>query len=287
MLPRREKIILMLPLVLIMVPFLIVPAASGLFYSFTNYAPGQKSLHWVGGRNYAAIVDDKTFQASWRNVIVFAIISVPAELAIGLGLAYLLREPFAGRGFVRVLLLLPWLVSPIASGVMWYFLFNLQQGILNYALAWLGLTMLPSPLGLSRLALITAVATSVWRNAPLAGFLLLPGLLVIPMDQWEYAELEGASILNKIRLIALPWMRPLVLAVALLLTGDALGAFDTILILTGGGPGSATLTPALFSYQQAFQFYNWPSGATAAWFIVASVLVAGAVYLTLSRAEAA
>ncbi len=286
MLSRREKILLLLPLLVVMIPFLIFPAASGLLYSFTNFAPGQKVLHWVGDRNYAAVINDKAFRASWRNVLVLTILSVPAELAIGFGLAYLLREPFAGRGLVRVLLLLPWLVSPIASGVMWYFLFNLQWGILNYALAWLGLTMLPSPLGLSSLALLTTIATGVWRNAPLAGFLLLPGLLVIPADQWEYATLEGASILSKIRLIALPWMRPLLLAVALLLTGDALGAFDTILILTGGGPGSATITPALFSYQQAFQIYNWPSGATAAWFIIASILMAGAAYLGLARAEA-
>ncbi len=286
MLTRREQLLLVVPLLLVLVPFLLFPAVSGLFYSFTNYAPGQLHPRWQGVRNYAAVINEKNFQASWRNVLIYTAISVPVELAVGFALAYLLRDPFRGRGFVRIVLLLPWLVSPIANGVMWYFLFNLQEGIPNFVRSWLGLATLPSPLGSIRLALLVAIATAVWRNAPLAGFLLQPGLMIIPTDQWEYSTLEGASIFDQVRQVAFPWVRPLLLAVGMLLTGDALGAFDSILILTGGGPGSATITPALLSYQEAFQFFNWPVGATTAWFIVVAVLLVGAAYLAMSRAEA-
>ncbi len=268
-----------------MVPFLIWPAVSGLFYSFTNYAPGVNEAHWVGLRNYTTIIEDPTYQTAWRNMLVFAIITIPAELAIGFALAYLLREPFPGRGLFRIGLLIPWLVSPIANGVMWYFLLNLQWGIFNFILSWLGLTALPSPLGLSSLALVTTAAVSVWRNSPLAGFLFLPGLLAVPPADWEVANLEGASIFDRILHIALPRLRPLFWAVALLLTGDALGTFDTILILTGGGPGAATITPAFYSYQQAFQFFNWPIGATSAWLIVVSILLMGIAFLRLVSAE--
>jgi ABC-type sugar transport system permease subunit len=116
--------------------------------------------------------------------------------------------------------------------------------------------------------------------------LLLPGLLAIPGVDWEVAELEGASVIQKIRLVALPALRPLFLAVGLLLVGDALGAFDTLLILTGGGPGAATITPALYSYQQAFQIYYWPLGIASAWLIVLSVILVGIAYLGLVRREA-
>lgn len=285
MLTRREQLFLLIPLALVMLPFLIWPVVSGFFYSFTNYAPGQIHVHWLGLENYAAVISSKDFRSSWRNVLLFVIISVPVELAIGFMLAYLLREPFRGRGFVRVTLLIPWLVSPIANGVMWYFLLNLQVGIVNFMRSWLGFSAMPSPLGLSELALPVTIATNIWHDAPLAGFLLLPGLLSIPAADWEYATLEGASVFNRMRYIALPWLRPLLLTVGLLLTGYALGAFDTILILTGGGPGSATMTPALYSYQQTFQVYNWPLGITSSWFIVMSVLVVGMVYLWLSRRE--
>jgi multiple sugar transport system permease protein len=286
MLRRRERLVLLVPLALVLLPFLLWPALSGLLYSFTNYAPGQQHVQWVGLGNFAAVLGDSAYRASWRNMLAYVLVSVIAELAIGFSLAYLMREPFRGRGLLRVALLVPWLVSPIANGVMWYFLFNLQWGILNFFLSLLGLTYLPSPLGLSSLALIVTIATNIWHDAPLAAFLLLPGLLAIPAAHWEYATLEGASFLARVRFIALPLLRPLFLAVGLLLIGDALGAADTVLILTGGGPGSATLTPGLYSYQQAFQIYNWPLGATSAWLIVASVILVGLAYLYLSRREA-
>ena len=285
MLARRERILLLVPLALIMLPFLVWPAISGLAYSFTNYAPGQLHLQWVGLANYITALKDVSFRAAWRNMLVYLIVSVPVELVIGFVLSWLLREPFYGRSFVRILLLVPWLVSPIASGVMWYFLLNLQWGILNFFRSWFSLPFLPSPLGLTGLALPVMIATEIWQAAPLAGFLLLPGLLAIPGAEWEYATLEGVSFFQRVRFLVLPWMRSLILAVALLLTGSTLGAFDSILILTGGGPGLATITPALYSYQQAFQFYYWPQGATSAWFIVLSVVLVGLAYLSLNRSE--
>jgi ABC-type sugar transport system permease subunit len=125
----------------------------------------------------------------------------------------------------------------------------------------------------------------IWRKVPLASFLLLPGLLAIPADQWDQATLEGISVLDRMRYIALPWLRPLLLTVALLLIGDALGTFETILMLTGGGPGSKTVTPGLYSYIRAFKGHNWPIGMAAAWLVVVAVLLVGLCYLRLMRRE--
>ena len=283
---RNDRLLLLTPLALVLLPFLIGPALFGFIASFTSYAPGELHVRVVGLANYASVVRDSSFISSWRNIIVFTLISVPAELTLGLGIAYLLREPFRGRALVRVVLLIPWLVSPIANGVMWHFLLNLQWGMLNFAASWMGMPELPSPLGSTALALPATIVTDIWRKFPLASFLLLPGLLAIPSEQWEYATIEGASLLFRMRHIALPWLRPLLLTVALLLVGDALGTYDSILILTGGGPGSATYTPGLYSYQQAFQFFSWSTGAASAWFVVASVALVGLVYLRLMRPEA-
>src|SRR5438034_9535105 len=123
MLTTRQRIILLTPLGLVLVPFLFWPAAFGLVASFTNYGPLERSPRWVGLANYAAVLGNQQFRAAAFNSAAFTLITVAAELALGLALAGLLRKPFAGRGLVQVALLLPWLVSPIANGVMWHFLF--------------------------------------------------------------------------------------------------------------------------------------------------------------------
>jgi len=283
----RQRIILLAPLALVLVPFLFWPAAFGLVASFTNYGPQQRHLQWVGVANYAAVLGNQQFRAAALNSATFTVVTVAAELAIGLALAYLLREPFVGRGWVQVALLLPWLVSPIANGVMWHFLFDQRTGLYSFWPALLGSGPLPSPLGLRGLAMPVLMAVDIWRMAPLATFLLVPGLAAIPFERWEQARLDGLALFDRLRHVVLPSLGPLLATVALLLIGDSLGAFDTVLILTGGGPGSQTLTPGLFSYQQAFQVNNWPAGATSAWLIMAAMVVCGAVYVAaLRRREA-
>src|SRR5207302_2036519 len=160
-------------------------------------------------------LENPDLRLAFRHLGVFLVTAVPAELALGFVLAYMLREPFRGRGLVRVCLLVPWLLSPIATGVMWHFLFG-RAGVLDWNLAWL---------------------------------------------------------------------RPLLLTIALLLIGDTLGTFDSILMMTGGGPGSETLTPALYSFQQAFKAYNWPFAVAASWLIVAAMLLVGLGYITLAGRE--
>lgn len=279
---RRERLLLLAPLAVVLAIWLVVPALIGLVATLTDYAPGQGSVHWVGLRNFERIVGDRTFAAAVRNVVIFSVVAVPLELAAGLGLACLLRRPFPGRSAVRLLLLLPWLVSPIASGVMWHFLLDGETGFLNFAVRSLGLARQPSPLSQHMLALPTVILVEAWRVAPLVAFVLLPGLMDVPRERWEDARLDGLGWAGSIRHVALPVIRPLLLAVTMLLVGGALATFDSVLTMTGGGPGTETLTPALYSYTKAFTFGDWPVGATAGWLIGGAVLVAGLIYMRLA-----
>jgi multiple sugar transport system permease protein len=226
------------------------------------------------------------FARAFRTIGLFTLVTVPVELLLGFVAAWLLREPFPARGLVRVLLLIPWLISPVASGVMWRFLYASGSGILNYALALFNLPLQPSPLGVRGLALPAAMIAEIWRKTPLVSFLLVPGLISVPSHMWQQATLEGASILHQVRHIGLPWLRSILLPVAMFLAGDALGTFDGVLMLTGGGPGAETLTPALYSYQRAFQLNNWPLGASSAWVIALATMLLGTGYLLLMRREA-
>jgi multiple sugar transport system permease protein len=285
MLTSSQRVLLLTPLALVLIPFLVWPALFGCVASFTNYAQLQTKLRFVGLHNYVAVLRDQQFTRSVGDILWMTLVAVPAELALGLAIAYALRRPFRGRGLLRVALLLSWLISPIANGVMWHFLLSGQTGLLDFVFASLHLPLPPSPLGLHGIALPTTMAIDIWRKTPLVSFLLVPGVLAIPADQWNQATLDGARLWLRIAHITVPWLRPLLLTIALLLIGDTLGTFDSILILTGGGSGSETITPGLYSYQQAFQVNNWTVGATAAWLIAAAVLLVGIGYLVLMRRE--
>ncbi len=283
MLTRRQRLVLFAPLGLVILPFLLWPAAFGLVASLTTYGPGQRDVRWVGLAHYVALLSDPQFRAASLNSAEFTVVTVAAELAIGFGLAYLLRLPFRGRALVQIGLLLPWLVSPIANGVLWHFLFDLTNGLYGYFPALLGAQVPASPLGLRGWAMPTMMAVDVWRKAPLAAFLLVPGLAAIAPERWEQARLDGAPLFSRLRHVAWPQVWPMLATVAMLLIGDSLGAFDTVLILTGGGPGTATLTPGLYSYQQAFRVNNWPDGAASAWLIMSAMALIGLVYIALMR----
>jgi ABC-type sugar transport system permease subunit len=278
---RRQVLVLCAPLGALLGGWLILPALVGLISTLTSYAPLSPAFNFVGLANYLAVLRDREFATAIRNVIVFCLIAVPLELAIGLGIAYALREPFRGRGLLRVLLLLPWLLSPIGAGVMWHFLFDSATGLPGFVLGWLGLAA-TSPAASPALALPTAIAIEVWRLAPLVAFLLIPGLEAVPAERWEDARLDGLGLGRRIANVALPAIGPLLAAVAMLMIGLSLATFDSILILTGGGPGTATITPALFSYHQAFEVDNWPVGSASAWLVAFGLLGVGAIYLRLA-----
>ncbi len=281
----RDQLLLFAPLAVLLTGWLVLPALLGLGATFTNYSPFVTRVRFTGLANYGAVVSDPQFGAAVRNIAVFIAFAVPLELAIGFGVAYVLRRPIAGRAIWQLLLLLPWLVSPIASGVMWHFLYGTATGIVAFILGWLGQPDVPSPLGDVRAALPATIAVEVWRVAPFVTFLVLPGLSVIPPERWEEATLAGASWIDRIANIAIPSIRPLLLTITMLLVGLSFGTFDAVLILTGGGPGTATLTPALYSYDRAFGTNDWPVGAASGWLIAAGVLCAGLVYLRLARPE--
>ena len=215
------------------------PALLGLLATLTSYSPFTTDVRFVGLANYAAVLRDPQFATAARNVGLLTLFAVPLELTAGFAIAWLLRRPLRGRAALRVLLLLPWLVSPIASGVMWHFLLSTTSGIADFFLGWLGAAQASSPAGDLHLALPAVVAIEVWRVAPFVAFLLLPGLESIPRERWDEATLAGASVFGRIFRVAVPGMRGLLLTVSMLLVGLALGTFDTILILTGGGPGTA------------------------------------------------
>jgi ABC-type sugar transport system permease subunit len=282
---RIQTFTLLVPLAVVVGLFTIWPALYGLVYSFTSFdAFRNVPVHFTGLENYVRAFDQPGFRDALRNAVVLAFVSVMLQISLGTLVAFALRRPFRGRTTVRLLLLAPWLVSPIASGVMWHFLFNRDLGLINVLPALLGLPVLPDLRG-PGLAMLSLIVIETWRKAPLVAFLVLPALMGVKASLWDLASLEGLSRPGVLRHVALPHLRGLLLTLFMLLVGDALGTFETVLMFTGGGPGNETITPGLFSYQQAFQTYNWSLGSSSAWVVAGSVFALGAVYLALNRRE--
>lgn len=285
-LTRLQMAFLLAPFAALFIPFFVLPLALGLAATFTNYAPtvAADALRFVGLRNYARVLGDSLFGASVRNVIVFLAGSLSLELGLGFAIAYALRRPFRGRGVFRFWLLVPWLVSPVAWGIMWHFLINSDQGLWAAVPRLFGVPPGSSPLT-AQGALLVVIVTEAWRKTPLVTFLLLPGLISVPPERWEQARLDGLRVFGTARHVAWPAMRGLILTTALLMIGDGLGVFENILMLTGGGPGEATFTPGFYSYTQAIRGFDWRSGTAAGWLIVVAVLAVGVGYIALTRRE--
>lgn len=281
MLRRRDQVLLLTPLAALVGLFLLWPLLNGFLLTFTNAGPFQPSPHFIGLSNYVSALSDATFRDSLGHMVVIAVVSVFGEITLGTVVALALRQPFRGRAWLRVLLLLPWLLSPTASGVMWRNVLYPPTGFLTF---FAELLRLPPPgyaLGLGT-SFSTIIITEIWRKMPLAIFLMLPGLLTIPTAYWDQARLDGLRLWGQIRHVVLPLRRRLLLTITFLLFAEALGLSESGFFLTGGGPGTRTMTPGIYSYIQAIVSQNWSTGSATGWFIVAAVLIAGVSYTILA-----
>jgi multiple sugar transport system permease protein len=271
----RERLVLLAPFTALIAVFLVWPALRDLGLTFTNFDPLRpQKLHWIGLEHYARAVSSSDFRASTFNLAVFVPCSVALELLFGSLIAFALRQPFRGRSLVRALLLVPWLINPIAAGVMARFLSSEHLGFFAVDLRSSGL------------ALPSLIMLEVWRNTPLVTFLILPGLILIPTSRWDLIRLEGLSMTQVFRHVIVPSLRPLLLAVSLLILANAISGFETVLMFTGGGPGSQTMLPGLLAYLAGYKTFDWALGSSLSWLIWLAVLLVGLAYVTLVRDRA-
>jgi len=231
---------------------------------------------FTGLENYARLLADDRFRGALGNTAYFTAVSVAVEVALGLAIAVLLSRTLRARGLMRALVLVPWAVPTVVSAQMWALLYNPDFGALNALLAanvnWLG-----SPF----LAMNAAIAMEAWKTTPFVALLLLAGLQTIPQDLYRAARVDGASAWTTFRRITLPALAPLMLVTALLRSLDALRVFDSIYVLTGGGPANTTETLSIYGYKLLFQTLQFGYGSTVA---VATFACAAAVGLAYGAA---
>jgi multiple sugar transport system permease protein len=269
-----------MPAVLLLSLVTIYPMLSVLYLSLHRRLLIFDITKFVWLDNYQFLLSDPRFWNAFRNTVYFTAATVSLELVLGLALALLLNRSFRFKGAVTAVVLVPWAIPTVVSARMWEWMYSTDFGILNHLLGakinWLG-----SPFW----ALNAAVLMDVWKTTPFVVILLLAGLKVIPSDLYQAARIDGAGAWSIFRRITLPLLVPVILVVLIFRTLDAFRVFDSVYVLTGGGPANTTETLSIYAYKVLFQTLQFGYGSTLSVVVFLCVGAMSVLYIRFLRAE--
>jgi len=246
-------LLLLLPNVLGFLAFTLIPVFASFFLSFTSWDM-LTPIQWVGLQNYVDLWRDETFVKVFWNTIYFAGVSVPLGIALSLLLAVALdRTEF--KKFYRAAYFLPVVSSMVAIAVVWQFIYNPEYGLLNYVLSWFGVQG-PNWLTSTVWAMPAVILTSVWKNLGFNMLIFLAGLQGISDDYYEAASLDGARWHQKFFYITIPLLSPTTFFVTVMSFIASFQVFDTIFLMTQGGPARSTSVIVHYLYEHGFKYFN-------------------------------
>ncbi|MFO1084747.1 MAG: sugar ABC transporter permease [Reyranellaceae bacterium] len=254
---RRFNVLLLTgPAVLLMLVFLIGPLVCLIALSFTDYQLGAPSISIVGLANYEEMKEDATVRISVANTLIYVAVVVPASVALGLGAALLIEADRGLRGFYRSAYFLPVMATLIAMSIVWGFMLDPRIGAVNFALKGLGLRPLDF-LHDRTLVLFTLCGIGVWQSVGFNMVLFMAGLTAIPAELYEAAAIDGARRgPSRFALVTWPMLAPVTLFTVVITAIRAFQVFDTVQVLTGGGPNKASEVLLHTIYAEAFGFFR-------------------------------
>ncbi|AMJ63867.1 carbohydrate ABC transporter permease [Bosea sp. PAMC 26642] len=261
-----------LPAVLIVFGVIVFPWLFTLYMSTQDWKIGA-GPEFVGMQNFVDLFRDARFVESMGHTFYFTVLAVVLPILFGTAAALVFHREFPFRGLLRAVFIMPMMATPVAVALVWTMMFHPQLGVLNYLLSLVGIgpqnwvydpaTVIP-----------TLILVEVWHWTPLVMLIVLGGLAGLPREPYESALIDGANAWHMFRHITLPLVWPFIMVAIVIRTIDALKAFDTIFVITQGGPGTASETLNIFLYLQAFQFYKigYASAVVVIFFIIVIML---------------
>lgn len=208
-------------------------------------------------RNYVEMFADRAFWHSLKVSVLYTLFATPLTFLVGFGLALLLHQPLRGRRAFRVLLAMPWAIPTAVGSMVFMVMFDSSFGVTNYLLTRLHLVSGNIDwLGSPSTALATIVVTTIWKNCPFFMLMLLAGLQAIPVEFYEAARVDGAGRVRQFVSITLPALRSIITISLMLNALWVFREFDTIYVMSGGGPARMTESLAVSIYQEAFRFFH-------------------------------
>lgn len=264
----------------------LVPAAETAWMSLHDvvlFRP--RSRPFVGLDNYARALADPVFWSSLGNSLVWVLVAVSLQFLLGLAAALLLNRRFPWRGVARALIVVPWALPSVIIGLIWTWMLDFNLGLVNEVGLRLGLLAAPVPwLSQPNTAMAAVILAVVWQGFPFFAVTLLAGLQAIPAEQYEAASIDGAGPVARFRNVTLPGLAGVITTSLLLRMIWVANSLDLILVMTGGGPGTATQTLPLHAFLTAWSGGNYGQGSALA--ILLTLLLLGVIVAYLARSRA-
>ncbi|ADG83105.1 binding-protein-dependent transport system inner membrane protein [Thermincola ferriacetica] len=254
---RRTKWIMLLPALIVFAALGVYPTIEALYTSLTRYNltdPAAGKV-FIGLGNYLHLVKDVRFWMALARAVEFVAVSVSISFVLGLMIALILQKTKWFQGFFRIVFLVPMVIAPTISTLNFKFMYNYNLGIINKLLQAIGLDKIDF-LGNPSLALWSAVAVDVWQWTPLVILVLLSGLEALPREPFEAALIDGASGWQVFRYMTLPLLNRFIVVVLIIRAMDALKVYETIQLMTAGGPGNASETLNTYLATVGFQWFD-------------------------------
>ena len=261
---------LLLPALLVLAFVVAFPMLYSLYLSFTNYTlTSAHNYHFVGIDNYVTLFRDPTFWKAFGRTILFMTLAVNIEFLLGLLIAQLMAKAIRGRGLLRTIMMMPMMFAPVLVGFQFKWFFNSEVGLVNNLL--LSLTgelhiipwLIEVPLGF-----ICLLIAEIWMSTPFMVIILEAGILSLPTEPFEAAEVDGANGWQKFKHITLPMIMPFVYTAMAIRSLDLAKVYDVISIMTGGGPGNRTEMIWTYVYRLAFGGHNYALGSAMSYVTV-------------------
>jgi len=274
------------PCIIFLILILVYPTLFAVKVSFFDWKLSRpdKAVHFVGIKNYLSALTNYRFWNSVKVTALFVIMTISIEFILGISLALLVNRDFKGKSVVRSLFILPMVVTPLAAGILFRVMYHPQYGIINQILSLIHIA--PKMwLASSSTALISVVLCEVWQSTPFVFLVSLAGLEMLPKEPLEAAIVDGANSIQRFFYIILPLLSKLLVLVFLIRAADVIRIFDSIYVMTKGGPGMSTNVFGLYIYQEGFNYFNTSYASAVS--IILMVLVCGLILLgqKISRKE--
>jgi multiple sugar transport system permease protein len=279
----RRYWIFALPAAVVVAAVIVFPWLFTLFMSVHDWKV-TGSTPFVGLANYAKMLTDDRFQWAIVRTLYFTAASVVAPVILGVWAAVCFASKFRLRGLARTIFVLPMMATPVAISLVWTMMFHPQLGVLNYLLGLVGIP--PSAWVYDSATVIpTLVMVETWQWTPLIMLIVLGGIASLPADPYEAATLDGANPWQMFRHITLPLVWPFIVIAAVIRMIDALKAFDTIYVITLGGPGTSSETLNILLYQTAFAYYDLGYGSAMVVVFFVLILLISVVLLRVRQKQ--
>lgn len=259
----------LLPTILILVAVVIFPLIYALNLSFSKWDSFDQTItKFVGFKNYYRLLfKSHRFWNSLTNSFVLWIVAGCAQIVLGFLIALLVNRVFLFHRVVKAVILLPMLVLPVGAAHMWSLIFNPLFGPINYILSIFSLPQVDW-LGSTRFAMTSIIITDVWQWTPFCFLILYAGMQGIPLELYDAAKVDGANAWQTVRRITIPLLKRVFLVVILFRSIDLFRIFDTIYVLTSGGPAGATETLPFYTYILGFKRFDMDKAAALSFILV-------------------